>query len=124
MPTNATPGELTPGQKRAIAELLTSGNVSKAAEVAGVGRVTVHRWMKQAAFRDALRQAEADALDAVQRRLVTLGAGAADALQDGLDSHDMRLRLRAASTVLDRLMTLRTLIDLDARITELESRTP
>lgn len=124
MQAKATPDELTPGQKRAIAELLTSGNVTKAAEVAGVSRYTLHRWMKQAAFRDALRQAEQDALDGLQRRLVTLGNGAADALQDGLDSHDLRLRLKAASTVLDRLMTLRQLIDLDSRLTALENRTP
>lgn len=124
MSVNDTANELTPGQKRAISELLVSGNVSKAAEVAGVGRVTVHRWMKQAAFRDALRQSEQDALDALQRRLVTLGSGAADALQDGLSSPDLRIRLRAADTVLDRLLALRQLIDFDARLAVLESRTP
>lgn len=122
MPTNATADELTPGQKRAIAELLTSGNVSKAADVAGVSRYTLHRWMKQPAFRDALRQAEQDALDALQRRLVTLGEGAADALQDGLGAHDLRIRLRAADTILERLLALRTMIDFDARLTALESQ--
>lgn len=123
MSENDTPSELTPGQKRAISELLVSGNVSKAAEVAGVGRVTVHRWMRQPAFREALRQAEADALDSLQRRLVTLGNGAADALQAGLDSPDLRIRLRAADTVLDRLLALRQLIDFDTRLAALEQAT-
>lgn len=120
MPTDATE-KLTPGQKRAIAELLKSGNVSRAAEVAGVSRYTVHRWLKHPAFRDALRQSEQEALDALQRRLVSLADGAADALQAGLDSSDLRLRLRAADTILDRLLALRSLIDFDARLTALEA---
>lgn len=122
MSANDTPAELSPAQRRAIAELLESGNVSKAADVAGVSRVTVHRWMKQPAFRDALRAAEQDALDALQRRMLKLGDGAADALQDGLDASDLRIRLRAADTVLDRLLALRTLVDFDARLTALESQ--
>ncbi len=114
---------LTPKQRRAVAALLTCGDVSAAAQAAGVNRGTLYRWLKQPAFQQALREAEGEALADLQRRLVSLGSDAADVLAAAMQtSEETRTRLRAADVVLGRLLQLRELIDLERRVSELERR--
>ncbi len=46
--------ELTPRQLKAIEALTTCADVSKAAEVAGVSRDTIYRWMRNQEFGDIM----------------------------------------------------------------------
>ena len=102
--------------------LLTTGEVAAAAQAAGVSRATLHRWLAEPAFLAAVRAAEARALDDLSRLLVRLGrtstATLARAMNDG--SAPWATRVRAADAALARLLQLRELATLEARVAELE----
>lgn len=115
--------KVTPRQKRAVEALLTTPSLTEAASVAGVSRKTLYKWLRQPAFQQTLQQAEADALAALQRRLVRLGATAGDVLEAAMGpEEEMRHRLRAAGLVLDNLLRLRELVELAERVEALEKR--
>jgi len=117
-------GKLTPAQKRAISALLTSRDVRGAAEVAGVGERTLHRWLADdPLFRATLTAAEGEAIDATTRRLVGLQDGAIDTIKALLDDKTTpaTVRLRAAAAVLDYLLKLRELRNVEARLAALEA---
>jgi phage terminase small subunit len=122
MPEDRTLSELTPKQRRAVAALLSAGDVTAACAAAGISRDTLYRWMKQPAFLEAVRTAEAGALDDLSRSLVTLGHSATETLAAAMaaESAPWATRVRAADAVLGRLLQLRELATLEARVTELE----
>ena len=113
---------VTPRKRRAIESLLTTGDKSEAAAVAGVRRQTVYRWLRQPAFRQALREAEAEALAGLSLALVNLGDKATKTLEAGMDAKSDTVRVGSADIVLQRLLQLRELVDLDARVRLLEER--
>src|SRR5436190_1559367 len=79
MPNNLThraSSDLTPKQRKAVEALLTTGEVSGAAEAAGVSRDTVYRWLKAPAFLAAVREAEARGLRALERVWAVAGCRA------------------------------------------------
>ena len=122
MRRDATDRQLTTRQQRAVAALLTTGDVPAAAEAVGVDKATLYRWMKQPVFLAAVREAEVGALDELSRTLVRLGRTAAGTLEaamvDGAAPYPTRVR--AADAVLGRLLQLRELATLEARVAELE----
>ncbi len=124
MPTNQTVAQpiLSPKQRRAVEALLTTGDVQAAAQQIGVSRDSLYRWLKQPVFIEAVRAAEAQAIDDLSRLLVRLGRTAsgtlAKAMNDG--TTPMATRVRAADIVLNRLLQLRELATLEARVVELE----
>ncbi len=122
MPRNLTPEDLPARQRRAVAALLTAGDVSAAARETGVSRETLHRWLRQPAFLAAVREAEAAALDELSRSLVRLGRTAAEMLEVAMgdSTAPWPTRVRAADAVLGRLLQLRELATLEARVAELE----
>ena len=123
MPHNPTPGELTPKQRRAVETLLATGEVKAAAAEAGVHRDTLHRWLKEPAFLAAVRGAEAAALDELSRLLVRLGRTAAATLAKAMSdpAAPYPTRVRAADAALGRLLQLRELAQLEARVQALEA---
>ena len=122
MPQDLTPHELTGKQRKAVEALLTTGEVAAAAQAAGVSRDTLYRWLKQAAFVAAVRAAEARALDELSRVLVRLGSTAATTLEQAMSgpSAPWATRVRAADAALGRLLQLRELATLEARVAALE----
>ena len=122
MPHDPTPGELSPKQRKAVAALLGTGEVKAAAAEAGVHRDTLHRWLKEPAFLQAVRQAEAQALDELSRLLVRLGRTAAATLAKAMadPAAPYATRVRAADASLGRLLQLRELATLEARVAALE----
>ena len=114
--------KVTPKQLRAVESLLTTGDKSEAAELAGVKRQTVYKWLKQPDFQQALRDAEAEALQSLSQALTRLGSKATRTLDKSMDAESETVRVRAADIVLGRLLQLRELIDLDARVAELEGK--
>jgi hypothetical protein len=122
MPQNLTRGKLTGKQQKAVAALLSTGEVKAAAAEAGISRETLHRWLKQPVFLEAVRAAEADALDELSRLLVRLGRTAiatiAKAMNDPITPP--ATRVRAADAALGRLLQLRELAQLEARVQALE----
>ncbi len=122
MPPNLTPGALSSKQRRAVETLLATGEVAAAAREAGVSRDTLHRWLKQPLFLAAVRETEARALDELSRLLVRLGRTAAATLAKAMSDPGAPYptRVRAADATLGRLLQLRELATLEARVAELE----
>ncbi len=122
MSANQTPGHLTPKQRKAVEALLTTGEVAATAQSVGVTRDTLYRWLKQPGDHQAVRQAEAQALDDLSRLLVRLGRTAVATLAKAMSDPTVPAssRVRAADAALSRLLQLRELATLEARITALE----
>lgn len=120
MPENGT---LTPQQRRAIAAMMSSANMTDVAREAGVGRSTLYRWTQKPAFRAALREAESQALANFSRSLLALSELATQALSDALQPHGVHLsyRLRAVQILTSNLATLLDLAQFDERLTALEN---
>jgi transposase-like protein len=114
--------QLTARQRRAVEALLTNGEVSAAAREVGIHRDTLHRWLKQPGFQQAVRQAEAQTLDDLSRLLVQLGRTAVATLAKAMRDPTVPAasRVRAADAALSRLLQLRELATLEARLTALE----
>jgi hypothetical protein len=114
---------LTTKQRKAIEGLLLTGNVAGAAEYAHCTRDSIYRWNKQPAFAQALREAEAAAVDAVSRRLIRLAETAADTLDAAMsgEATPPAVRVRSASVVLGALLRVRELATLEARLSQLEA---
>ena len=122
MPRDATPGTLSPKQKRAIELLLSTVDLAAVAREIGVDRSTLHRWQRQPAFRNALHAAEADALTEVSRGLVRLSRLALRTMGQAMADEEaaVGVKIRAADAVLNRLVQLRTYADMEARLRVLE----
>ena len=115
--------ELTSKQKAAIAALIAGANHQEAAAKAGVHANRITLWMREPDFLQALRDAEALALEAVSRDLLALASKARQAIETVLDDDQAAdsLRLRAADITLTKLLAIRELASLEARITALEA---
>jgi hypothetical protein len=85
MAVNGNPEGLTSRKKRAIAALLTSRDIKAAALAAKVGERTLHRWLDDQSFRDALQAAESEAINTATRRLIGLEDSAVNAFNDVFD---------------------------------------
>jgi transposase-like protein len=122
MPQNLTHGRLTGRQQNAVAALLATGEVSAAAREVGVSRETLHRWLRQPHFLEAVRAAEAEALDELSRLLVRLGRTAVATIAKAMSDPGTppATRVRAADAALGRLLQLRELAQLEARVQSLE----
>src|SRR4051794_5901183 len=90
---------LSPKQHKAIEALLLTGSVALAAEQAHCTRDSIYRWSKQPEFARALREAEAEALEAVSRRLLRLAFTAVDTLDTAMtdEASPAANRVRGAS---------------------------
>ncbi len=113
---------LTAKQRKAVEALLATGEVQAAAATVGISRETLHRWLRQPLFLEAVRAAEAQALDDLSRMLVRLGRTAAGTLAKAMSdaATPMTVKVRAADATLGRLLQLRELATLEARVAELE----
>lgn len=121
MSQNVPEISLTPAQVKAIEALMTSTGVGAAAEKAGVNRKTLYRWLKEPEFRLALRDVESSALHELSRALTALSKGAIAVLANTLTGVERDpAKLRACEIILSNLLKVRELVDLEARITELE----
>lgn len=109
-------------QSAAAAALLTGLNQEEAAAAAGVSRATLVRWQRRPAFRAALQEGQAAALEAAARGLVDRLARALavteEILVDKSAAHSVRLA--AARLLLDAAAKYHELAGLEARLTELE----
>ncbi|MFN8678786.1 MAG: hypothetical protein U0Z70_20575 [Thermomicrobiales bacterium] len=116
---------LTPKQKRAIRALLATGEIKAAATEADISRDTLYRWLREPLFLGAVRQAEAEALDELSRLLVRLGRTAVGTIARAMSdpATPAATKVRAADVALSRLLQLRELAQLEARVQALEAAT-
>jgi transposase-like protein len=122
MRLGATAEQLSPRQLKAVEALLSVGDVATAAKECGVNKATLYRWLQQPVFLEAVREAESKAIDDLSRMLVRLGRTAVSTLAKAMNDSTTpaATRVRAADAVLGRLLQLRELATLEARVAELE----
>jgi len=113
---------LPPRKKRAILALVEHGAVSRAADVVGVTRQTLYRWMREPLFRAELQAATGSQVAEASRRLDGLLMRAVDELERLLDSESEHQRRLAVDSILSHAARLRELVDIEERITVLEQR--
>lgn len=112
---------LKANQARALESLLTFGNITTAAEAAGVTRRTIHRWLAEPEFKTALANAEAAALAAVARAMAGNASKATAALVAILDNPEAsdRDKIAAARVLLGSLPNIRLLGSIESQLAEL-----
>jgi hypothetical protein len=123
METFDSPEKISADQTQAIAALLTSKDIKTAAQNAGCSETTLHRWLREDnAFKEALKQAQNDLIDAVIRRLSSVASEALDTLQAVMTDSKTQpgVKVRSAAIILEQLVKLRQMFDLEQRVIELE----
>lgn len=115
---------LTTRQRKAITALLTSANVAQAAKKAGVSERSIYRYLAEESFKQALLDAESEAIYQATRRLVGLQGLAIETLEEVLrdKAEKSSVRLKAATNVLDYLLKLRELRNVEERLAALEGQ--
>ncbi len=114
---------LTPVKQRAIDAILSTRSIAEAATVADCSLRTLHRWLKEPAFKTALTNAEGELLAAATRRLLHHHDTATTVvLSIMLDkSISAGVRLRAAQIVIETMLKLRELRNVEERLSALEA---
>jgi transposase-like protein len=109
-------------KEQAVVALLSQRNVEEAAKAVGVGPNTLLRWMKEAEFEAAYREARRLAFGQSISRLQQASAAAvATVLKLMVDQNvPASTRLRAADIVLERTAKAIEIEDIEARVSELE----
>ncbi len=103
MRQNATHSEknLSDKQLQAIPHLVSSKSVSEAADLAGVGRQTIHRWLNDDTFRAAYEEQRDAVAQYARSGMRSLMLKALSIQAERLDSDDPRERARAAQAIMD-----------------------
>jgi hypothetical protein len=98
-----TPKPLTASQTQALVTLLAGHTNAEAAEAAGCCERTVERWRQLPRFRAALQQGQDEAVAVAYRLLCDCSLRAAQVLQSALADENVRVRLKAADSILRRV---------------------
>ena len=110
--------DLTERQALALPYLACASSFSKGAELAGISRATITRWIRDENFRAHLQHQRAQVADLAHAELHGLMLKSVLVLAEALDDGDPITRLRAARTTLsvalkaDEVRDLRRRLDL------------
>lgn len=115
-------GKFTRKQEQAIIGLLTCHTIAEAARVAGIGEVTLWRWLQLPDFSERYRAARKQAVSQAVARLQQNAALAVDTLRDIMQDTESKdtARVAAAKTVLEMAFKAVEIEDLQAKMEELE----
>jgi hypothetical protein len=111
-------------KEEAIAALLSQRNMEEAARVVGIAAKTLSRWLKLPEFKEAYRQARAEAMSQSTARLQQAAGPAVSTLLKIMINPDAPAssRVRAAQCVLERAQKAYETDDLEARLAQIEKR--
>ena len=91
---------LTQRQILALPHLLRPGPITEQARNAGISRNTLYRWFEDENFRECLERLREETLRFSQSEFQAITLKAVEAINDALDSNDIRIRLQAARIVM------------------------
>ena len=116
------PGSLGTRKTRAVQALLQYGTKEKAAQEAGINVVTLWRWLKQAPFQEALRQARREAFSQSTGRLQQAAPAAVTTLLRLMTGEDTppSSKVQASRSVLQFMQKSFELEDMEVRLARLE----
>lgn len=92
---------LTKRQVTALPHLLRPGPITQQARNAGIARNTLYRWLEDPNFRECLERLREETLRFSQSEFQAITLKAVDAIEDALESDDIRVRLQAARIVMN-----------------------
>ena len=84
----------------ALPHLLRPGPITEQARNAGISRNTLYRWFEDENFRECLERLREETLRFSQSEFQAITLKAVEAINDALDSNDIRIRLQAARIVM------------------------
>lgn len=113
-------GELSERQRKALEALLASPTVTAAAERSGIGRATIHRYLKDPEFKRRYSEERAFLLDQTVAGLQKLGIGAVGVLRRNFEAESPHVQVRAARYVLDLMLKGTELVEMEERLRRLE----
>lgn len=116
--------KITARQKKAIAAILQTGNMTKAAAAADVNRSTIYRWMDEPLFTAELQAAQGAALGQATCQFIAKLTQALDRLEATAkdESIPASVQLRANLAIIDQAVKYYSVTALEARLTELDNR--
>jgi hypothetical protein len=114
---------LTPKQQTAISCLLAQSSVAQAAQAAGVGERTLHRWLADAAFASAYQAARHEAVSHAIARVQQASSHAVTVLMLLMADKQVApgIRLNAAKAVIEYSLRAVELEQIEARLSSLEA---
>lgn len=124
MSANDSQTGLTAKQDRAILALLSEPTAKKAAEVAKIAEVTIHRWLNDPAFSTTLKEARSRALESTLSSLQGASGKAVETLHEVMKDKTAQpaARVSAAKTILEMTIRARDILETEERLRVLEAR--
>ena len=115
-------GKLARKQEEAIVALLSQRNIEEAAKAANVAPRTLYRWMKDAEFQSAYREAKRAAFSQSIARLHQMSSAAVSTLAKIMvdTNAPASTRVRAADSILDHTSKAIEIEDIEAPVAALE----
>lgn len=113
---------LTARQTRAIELLLIGTPIKEVANLVNVSRGTIYRWLDQPRFQSTINKEKTQVVERLSLALASLGQKAVKTLEEALDdpSAGTSVRVRAADVVINRILSIRELVDFEDRLNRLE----
>lgn len=109
-------------RQQALIPYLLSLPIEQAAKAAKVSRSVAFRWLKEPAFRAALRLTQDEAFEDAIGLLKSNVEKASRRLVGLIDSDDQQIALRASSLVIEHAGKLGAFADVADRVSEIERR--
>lgn len=113
--------ETKTGDSALLAALASGRSVNEAAKAAGISRATVYRRLEESDFKNELDRVRRETLDRTTAQLSEAGLAAVKTLRELLKSGKELVRLSAARCILEVGDRYRTALDVDDRLSVLES---
>ena len=115
---------LTRKQAAAVDALAITPNITEAAKRAGCARRSIHGWLNQTEFKNAVLEREREVRNNAARVAAIYSVEALELLHSIFtnERHDVSVRRLAAKDLLNYLQQTEEHFDLDLRITKLEMK--
>jgi len=120
METNTNPNRLTARQEKLLSILAGNPNIQAAAKAAGIGRSTVHRWLKEPDFREELTRRRNMALTEAMNSVQAYTTQAVEELVKLLGSSNEWIRRQVCMDVLNCSHKIREVEQIEQRLDAIE----
>jgi hypothetical protein len=111
---------LTRKQREAIPFLIGARSIEEGRKRAGVGKRTIHRWIRQPAFQNELEKSRDRFIDEALERLKGAVTQAVNVLAETMNGTDATLRVRASGMVLDYFFRVKEIQEFETRLKRIE----
>jgi len=106
----------------AIAGLLSYPTISEAAQSAGISKTTLWRWLQRDDFRQRLKTAQETVFETALNTLQGSITDAVNCLHRNLTCKSASVQVQAARSLVEYALKTHELLDLRARVADLETR--